>query len=96
MPRTTPASWKEKWQATVEGLPALFLPVIILGGIFGGVFTAVEAAAVACVYALLIGLIYRSLNFAGIWSAIKQTVSITAVIFIIISCLCCKFQTGVL
>ncbi len=35
--------WKAKW--------ALFLPFIILGGIFGGVFTPTEAAVVGCFYA---------------------------------------------
>ena len=85
MPKTAAIPWKERWRATYEGLPAILLPVIILGGIFGGIFTAVEAAAVACVYAMLVGFACRSLSFAGIWVSVKQTVSITAVIFIIIS-----------
>lgn len=42
--RTT---WKEKWQATVKAIPALLLPVIILGGIFSGIFSITEASGVA-------------------------------------------------
>ena len=38
-------------------VPALGIPVVILGGLYGGVFTPTEAAAVACGYALLYGLI---------------------------------------
>jgi tripartite ATP-independent transporter DctM subunit len=52
-----------KGRATFRALPALSLPIIILGGIYGGVFTPTEAAAVAAVAALLIGfLIYRDLT----------------------------------
>ena len=39
-----------------DALLALFMPVIILGGIYGGVFTPTEAAAVATVYSLLVGM----------------------------------------
>lgn len=37
---------------TRGALGVLFLPVLILGGIFSGVFTPTEASAVACVYSL--------------------------------------------
>lgn len=43
-------SFREKVRATFKALPALFLPVIILGGIFGGVFSITEASAVAALY----------------------------------------------
>ncbi|MEA4954571.1 MAG: TRAP transporter large permease [Pseudoflavonifractor sp.] len=55
------AMWDAKW--------ALFLPVIILGGIYGGVFTPTEAAVVACFYSLFVGLfIYRELKPKDIWT----------------------------
>ena len=38
-------------------LPALGMPVVILGGLYGGLFTPTEAAAAACGYAMLYGLI---------------------------------------
>jgi C4-dicarboxylate transporter DctM subunit len=38
-------------------LPALGMPVVVLGGLYGGVFTPTEAAAAACGYAMLYGLI---------------------------------------
>src|SRR3990172_12686762 len=44
------ASAREVGRAFVEALPALLMPVIILGGIFGGIFTATESAAVAVLY----------------------------------------------
>ena len=48
--------WVERGRRFVRALPALFMPVIIIGGIVGGIFTSTEAAAVAVGYALLIGL----------------------------------------
>jgi C4-dicarboxylate transporter, DctM subunit len=38
-------------------IPALGMPVVILGGLYGGLFTPTEAAAAACGYAMLYGLI---------------------------------------
>jgi C4-dicarboxylate transporter DctM subunit len=38
-------------------LPALGMPVVVLGGLYGGLFTPTEAAAAACGYAMLYGLI---------------------------------------
>ncbi len=56
-------SLRELRLAFIDALPALSLPVIILGGIFGGVFTATEAAAVAAVAGLVICLVvYRQPN----------------------------------
>ncbi len=47
------------WQA----LPALGMPVLVLGGILAGVFTATEAAGIAVAYGLVVGLIvYRELK----------------------------------
>ena len=52
------ATWAETGRAALEALPALLMPVIILGGIFGGFFTATESAAVAVIYGLLVALFY--------------------------------------
>ncbi|MCF3933160.1 TRAP transporter large permease [Acuticoccus sp. M5D2P5] len=41
----------------------LFLPVILLGGIYSGVFTPTESAAVACVYGAFVGIVvYRQIG----------------------------------
>ncbi|MCI8650538.1 MAG: TRAP transporter large permease [Anaerotruncus sp.] len=55
------ALWDAKW--------ALFLPIIILGGIYGGIFTPTEAAVVAIFYSLFVGLfIYKELKIQDIWT----------------------------
>jgi C4-dicarboxylate transporter DctM subunit len=46
-----------------KALPALMMPVIILGGILGGIFTPTESAGIAVVYALIVDvLIYKKLK----------------------------------
>jgi C4-dicarboxylate transporter, DctM subunit len=57
-PTEPKATWSETGRAIRESLPALFMPIIILGGIFGGFFTATESAAVAVVYGLGVALFY--------------------------------------
>ena len=65
--------------------PALFLPIIVLGGIYGGVITTVEAAAVSVVYAVLVGYFYyKELS----WSAIKESLvdgaTVTGIVMIMV------------
>lgn len=58
------STWTERRTALVEGLWALMLPVIIIGGLRGGFFTPTEAAVVAAVYSLFVSLfIYREVKF---------------------------------
>jgi len=62
-PRDEKKPLKEILVAGWKALPALFMPLIIMGGILTGAFTPTEAAGVAVVYALLVGfLIYRRLR----------------------------------
>lgn len=69
----------------LRALPALFLPVIILGGIYGGIFTPTEAAAVAVVYAIPVGLfVYRELSLKKIGQSIVHAATTTGLIMIIL------------
>lgn len=57
-----------------ESLLALFMPVIIMGGIYGGIFTATESAAVACLYGLIIGFfVYHTLDMKSLFKILKST-----------------------
>lgn len=69
-----------------DGLLVLGLPGVIVGGTLSGVFTATEAGGVAVIYALIIGwFAFKSLNFAEIWDALKNSARITATIYLIIA-----------
>ena len=72
-------------RVTLKAMPALSLPLIILGGIYGGVFTPTEAAAVAAVTALLVGgLIYREFTFRSLGSSFVQAAETTGTIILIL------------
>ena len=82
MPR---ASWSERGRALVAALPALMLPVIIVGGVKSGIFTMTESAAVAVAYALIVGALHRELSFAKIWEALVVTSIATAGLLFILA-----------
>lgn len=66
-PRDKKAPLNEILVATFKALPALFMPVLILGGILSGMFTPTEAAGVAVVYSALVGIfLYRRLNLRNL------------------------------
>ncbi|MCE8034906.1 TRAP transporter large permease [Billgrantia tianxiuensis] len=68
-----------------KALPALMLPVIILGGIYGGIFTPTEAAAIAVVYAIPVGMfVYRDLDMKTLARCFIQAATTTGVIMIIL------------
>jgi C4-dicarboxylate transporter DctM subunit len=76
---------KELWPATRGALPALGMPVVILGGLYGGLFTPTEAAAAACGYALLYGLIIRRRAFLKeILPVAARSLNLTAVILFLV------------
>jgi C4-dicarboxylate transporter DctM subunit len=56
LPRSGKFDVPRAWRESKGALPALGMPVVILGGLYGGLFTPTEAAAAACGYALLYGL----------------------------------------
>lgn len=70
--------------AIIRVVGPAFTPVIILGGIIGGIFTPTEGAGVAATYMLLLGLVYRTLNWRILLRSIKETVVITAGILLIL------------
>ena len=72
-------------KATLAALPALMMPVIILGGIYGGIMTPTESAAVACSYAVQVGLfIYRGLKAQAISRATKESATAVGSLMVMI------------
>jgi C4-dicarboxylate transporter DctM subunit len=70
-----------------DGLWALFLPILILGGIYGGIFTPTEAAAVSVVYALVVELlIYRKLKVGKLFSIGRDSAILSGSLLFILSC----------
>ncbi|WP_075222670.1 TRAP transporter large permease [Acuticoccus yangtzensis] len=69
----------------LRALPALSIPVIVLGGIYGGIATVTEAAALSAVAAILVSIIcYRTVSIAGVVPLIALATRNAATIMIII------------
>ena len=74
-------------RALVKAGWALFMPVVVLGGIYGGVTTPTEASVVAVVYAIVIGMfIHRELGWRDLYPIFRKSVISSAVIMFIIAC----------
>ena len=70
----------------VKAIPALMLPIIILGGIYSGLLTATEASAVAVVWSLIAGLfIYRELKFSDLFDIFVDSAKSSAMTLFIIA-----------
>lgn len=81
------ASVKEKVAALKDGIWALFLPIIILGGIRFGIFTPTEAAVVAAVYAIFVSaFIYKELSFKRLYYVLGRAGRSTAMVMFLVGC----------
>ena len=79
-----------------RALPALFMPILILGGIYSGAMTPTEAAAVAVVYALPVGLfVYRGLSLRDVFDRTRESAVSVGAIMIMIMCSMMLSQTYV-
>jgi tripartite ATP-independent transporter DctM subunit len=84
-PKTLPETIKDGVSCTSRAIPALVMPLIILGGIYGGIMTPTEAAAVAVIYAIPVGfLIYRGLTIETFFKAAKNSATAVGAIMIMI------------
>lgn len=77
---------KERIVKTRKALWGFVLPVLILGGIYSGAMTPTEASFVAAFYAFIISVfVYKEMKFPVFRRIIKESINITAMIFLIIA-----------
>ncbi len=82
-PRRT---WAERFRTLVDGIWALVMPIVIIGGMRAGIFTPTEAAVVAAVYALLISLfVYRELSLKDLPRLFISAAKTTAVVMFLVA-----------
>ncbi|PZN13582.1 MAG: C4-dicarboxylate ABC transporter permease [Proteobacteria bacterium] len=73
-------------EATRKAIFALFMPVIILGGIYGGIFTPTEASVAAVFYALFVGMVvHREIGLRDLPAILRKSVLSSSVILFIIA-----------
>jgi len=77
---------RELPRITWEAMPALLMPVILLGCMWTGITTPTEAAAVAALYALLISaLLYRSVGLKDVYNSLVSSARVTVSIGMLIA-----------
>jgi C4-dicarboxylate transporter DctM subunit len=78
-------SFPEVLKAFKESILAIFMPIIVLGGIYSGVFTPTEASVVAVVYSFIVGyFVYRDLTIKQVADTLKKSAVSSSIIMIVI------------
>lgn len=76
---------KEAIKIIIDAIPALLVPVIILGGIYKGIFTPTEAAAIAALYGTLVSMfVYKEVKFSDLKGIMYNSCLICATVLVII------------
>jgi len=78
--------WRKKTLSmTGKAMPALLMPVIILGGIYSGIMTITESAAVAAVYAMIVAIfIYRDISPKDVTNVLSEAGVTSGVIMLLL------------
>jgi tripartite ATP-independent transporter DctM subunit len=72
-PKSKFAGFREIFKTTIEAIPGLMAPIILIGGMLCGFFTPTEAATVAVVYAFVIGFCTKTLTIKRAWQSFKNS-----------------------
>jgi len=85
-PKSDKVPAKEIMITFVRVIPALLVPLIIIGGILSGVFTATESGAIACAIAILVGtFLYKELKLKEMGKVLVNTAASTATVTILMA-----------
>ena len=81
-----PMPREEKIKKTINAIPALLVPVVVLGGLYGGFVTLTETAALSAVVAIALALfVYREVKPRAFLTVMTHAVRSAAAIMIIIA-----------
>jgi tripartite ATP-independent transporter DctM subunit len=85
IPLEEPVPMREMPGITMRAMPALMMPVILLGGIYSGVTTPTEAAAVAAAYAFVVAaFFYRAISLGDIARVMRDSARSSASVGLVI------------
>ena len=77
---------REAWKVIVDGVWALLMPLIIVGGLKFAIFTPTEASVIAVVYALLVGMfVYREIRFAELFRLFSAAAKTSASVMFLVA-----------
>lgn len=79
-------NWKERIIALRDGILAIIMPLIIIGGIVSGFFTPTESGAVACIYALIVSMFcYKKLTLKALPGVLLRAASMNGMCLLIVA-----------
>lgn len=79
-------TWAERGKAIRDGLLAIIMPVIIIGGIVSGIFTPTESGAIACIYALIVSMfVYKNLKLDMLPGVFLRSASMNGMCLLIVA-----------
>ena len=84
-PTEPKARWIDRWHALLDAIPAIMMPLIIMGGILGGIFTATEAGAVVSIYCLIVSIVTKKMSWKDLVRCVLNTVKVSGAILFIIA-----------
>lgn len=77
---------REMIETSIKAMPALLLPVLIIGGIHSGAFTPTEASVIAVFYALFVGkFVYGTLTVAMLPGILARSALLTSAVLLIVT-----------
>lgn len=86
-PKASRGTWstKEFVDSLKKGILSVFMPFVILGGIYSGLFTATESAAIAVLYALIVEFfIHREMKLKDLAPLLEETSALLGTLFLIL------------
>ncbi|SNR31066.1 TRAP transporter, DctM subunit [Maribacter sedimenticola] len=83
------SSLKEVSKTFIDAMPSLFMLVVVIGGIVTGIFTATEASAIAVLYSLILGFVYKEIDFKNLPQILLDSSATTAIVMLLIGSSMC-------
>ena len=81
---STKASFETRWKSAIRVLPILFMPFVILGGIYSGIFSPTQAASISILYTMIIGFfVYKGLKLESLTESLVETVKLSSMIYLL-------------
>ena len=78
--------YRERLTAIKDGILAIIMPLIIIGGIVSGIFTTTESGAIAVIYALVIGMfVYKEFTYRELPRIFLKAASMTGMALLIVA-----------
>ena len=78
--------YRERLTAIKDGILAIIMPLIIIGGIVSGIFTPTESGAIAVIYALVIGMfVYKEFTYRELPRIVLKAASMTGMALLIVA-----------